>query len=59
MMVMGFMINSSFLNNLTIDDAKKKIIEEIENLKIGNKKISFRLKDWGYPDKDIGAAQFQ
>ena len=41
------MINSSFLNNLTIDDAKKKIIEEIENLKIGNKKISFRLKDWG------------
>ena len=43
----GFMINSSFLNNLKIDDAKKKIIEEIENLKIGNKKVSFRLKDWG------------
>ena len=41
------MINSSFLNNLTIDDAKKKIIDKIENLKIGNKKISFRLKDWG------------
>ena len=43
----GFLINSSFLNNLKIDDAKKKIIEKIENLKIGNKKISFRLKDWG------------
>ncbi len=43
----GLMMNSSFLNNLTIDDAKKKIIKEIEKLKIGNKKISFRLKDWG------------
>ena len=43
----GIMINSYFLNELKITEAKKRIIEEIEKLKIGNKKISFRLKDWG------------
>jgi len=43
----GLLINSSFLNGLNISDAKDKIIKEIENLKIGNKKITFRLKDWG------------
>ena len=43
----GSMINSSFLNGLNVEDAKKKIIKEIENLKIGNTKITFRLKDWG------------
>ena len=43
----GCLINSDFLNNLDIDSAKKKIIEEIERKNIGKKKISFRLKDWG------------
>jgi len=43
----GKIINSDFLNNLNIDQAKEKIIKEIEIKKIGNKKISFRLKDWG------------
>ena len=43
----GTLINSSFLNNLSILDAKKKIVEEIEDKKIGKKKITFRLKDWG------------
>ncbi len=43
----GLLINSSFLNGLNIFDAKNRVIEEIENLKIGNKKITFRLKDWG------------
>ncbi len=43
----GKIINSDFLNDLNVDQAKKKIIEEIERKKIGNKKISFRLKDWG------------
>jgi len=43
----GKLINSDFLNNLSVNDAKQKIIEEIEKRKIGNKKISFRLKDWG------------
>ncbi len=43
----GKLINSSFLDGLSIDEAKKKIIDEIEKLQIGKKKILFRLKDWG------------
>jgi len=43
----GKIINSEFLNNLSVEQAKQKIIKEIERKKIGNKKISFRLKDWG------------
>jgi leucyl-tRNA synthetase len=43
----GTMINSDFLNNLDVETAKIKIIEKIEKEKIGQKKISFRLKDWG------------
>jgi leucyl-tRNA synthetase len=43
----GQIINSDFLNNLNVAEAKVKIIDIIERKKIGNKKISFRLKDWG------------
>ena len=43
----GIIINSDFLNGLSVDKAKEKIIEIIENKKIGKKRVSFRLKDWG------------
>ncbi len=43
----GTLINSDFLNGLTVEQAKTKIIKEIEKLKIGKKKVTFRLKDWG------------
>ena len=43
----GTIINSDFLNGLDVESAKIKIIEIIEEKKIGQKKISFRLKDWG------------
>ena len=43
----GTMVNSDFLNGLTVEEAKLKAIETIEKKKIGKKKISFRLKDWG------------
>ena len=43
----GFIINSEFLNDLNILDAKKKIILKLEEKKIGNSKIIYRLKDWG------------
>ena len=43
----GKIINSEFLNSLSVEQAKEKKIKEIERKKIGNKKISFRLKDWG------------
>ena len=43
----GSIINSEFLNGLNIEDAKKKIISQVEKNKIGKKKTLFRLKDWG------------
>ena len=43
----GFIINSDFLNNLSVKDAQKKIIKIIEDKKIGNSKTIYRLKDWG------------
>jgi len=43
----GTIINSDFLNNLTVTKAKEKIVSKIESKKIGKKRITFRLKDWG------------
>ncbi len=43
----GKMINSDFLNGLTIESAKEKVIKEIEKIKIGERKTLYRLKDWG------------
>ena len=43
----GILFNSDFLNNLTVNQAIEKVIEIITNKKIGEKKITFRLKDWG------------
>ena len=43
----GVLINSSFLNGLDIETAKKEIIKDVVKRKIGKKKISYRLKDWG------------
>jgi len=43
----GILFNSDFLNNLTVDKAIEKAIEVITRKKLGEKKITFRLKDWG------------
>ena len=43
----GKLINSDFLNNLNVDSAKEKIINEIEKKNLGKRKTLFRLKDWG------------
>jgi leucyl-tRNA synthetase len=43
----GYIINSDFLNDLSVEDAKKNIIQKIEEKKLGNSKIIYRLKDWG------------
>ena len=43
----GILVNSNFLNGLDVDSAKELIIKKIEEEDIGQKKISFRLKDWG------------
>ena len=54
----GKMINSEFLNNLNVEDAKEKIIKEIESKNLGKKKTLFRLKDWGISRQDIGVVQY-
>jgi len=44
----GEIINSNFLNGLKVpDESIIKTIEILEEKKLGNKKINFRLKDWG------------
>ena len=43
----GYIINSDFLNDLSIEDAKKYIIKKIQEKGIGRSKIIYRLKDWG------------
>ncbi len=43
----GKIINSDFLNGLDIEQAKEKIINEIEKRELGKRKTLFRLKDWG------------
>ena len=44
----GYLFNSSFLNNLKCpDEAIIKTIEYLEKNGLGEKKINFRLKDWG------------
>jgi len=43
----GFIINSDFLNDLSVSEAKIKIIKIIEDKKLGNSKTIYRLKDWG------------
>lgn len=42
----GVLINSGFLNGLEVEEAKKKIIEYIENNNLGHKKTNFKLRDW-------------
>ncbi|MDR2777449.1 MAG: leucine--tRNA ligase [Rickettsiales bacterium] len=44
----GLMINSRFLNGLGSANAREKIIERIEQLGLGTRKVSYRLKDWGF-----------
>ncbi|MBD1141919.1 class I tRNA ligase family protein, partial [Pelagibacterales bacterium SAG-MED32] len=43
----GNLINSDFLNGMTIDEAKSEVIKKLEKQGLGNKKINYRLRDWG------------
>ncbi len=43
----GKLINSEFLNDLSVENAKKKIIDKVEKQNLGKSKTLFRLKDWG------------
>ena len=43
----GTLINSDFLNGLSVEGAKKKIVKFIESRGLGSKKINYKLRDWG------------
>ena len=40
-------INSEFLNNLNNEDAIKLCIEKLNELNIGEEKITYKIRDWG------------
>ena len=42
----GKMVNSGFLNGLTVEEAKKAIIEWLEKEGVGEPKVNFKLRDW-------------
>lgn len=43
----GIIINSKFLNGLTVQEAKNKSIQEFERIGAGKREITYRLRDWG------------
>lgn len=43
----GRMCNSSFLDDLLVQDARNEVIKHLEREGIGCREISYRLKDWG------------
>ena len=42
----GIMVNSDFLNGLTVDEAKVKMQEWLADKGIGAKKVNYKLRDW-------------
>ncbi len=42
----GILVNSGFLDGLKVADAKKKMIDFLEEKGIGNAKTNFKLRDW-------------
>ncbi len=42
----GILVNSGYLNGLSVDDAKKRITEELEKTGKGRAKVNFKLRDW-------------
>ncbi len=53
----GKIVNSDFINGLDVKDAIKKVIEKVTELKIGIRKVNFKIRDaifsrqryWGEP----------
>ncbi len=47
MLESGVMINSEFLNGFENEKAKKEVLNRLEKKGIGNKKVNYKLRDWG------------
>ncbi len=44
----GILVNSGILNGLKVPEAKAKIIQFLEERKIGKKAINYKMKDWAF-----------
>ena len=42
----GVLINSGFLTGLSVEEAKKKVIDYLEEKGIGTRKVNYKLRDW-------------
>ncbi len=42
----GVLTNSDYLDGLSVEDAKKKITEKLEEQGIGRAKVNYKLRDW-------------
>ena len=42
----GSLMNSDFLNGLSVQDAKAKMLNWLEEKKLGERKINYKLRDW-------------
>ncbi|MFR8087090.1 MAG: leucine--tRNA ligase [Lachnospirales bacterium] len=42
----GILVNSGFLNGMQVEEAKKVMIDWLEEHHIGEKKVNFKLRDW-------------
>ena len=42
----GTLINSEFLNGLSVKEAIEKVIKYVEEKNIGEKKVNYKLRDW-------------
>jgi len=43
----GRLANSSFLNGMSVEDAKEEVAQRLGKRNMGEKKTTFRLRDWG------------
>lgn len=42
----GIMVNSGVIDGLSVEDAKVKIIQHLEEIGVGQPKVNFKLRDW-------------
>ena len=42
----GVMVNSGFMTGMTVEEAKKAMIEHLEKNGIGHAKVNYKLRDW-------------
>ncbi len=42
----GIMVNSDFLDGLSVEEAKKKIVEFLDEKGVGHPKVNYKLRDW-------------